>query len=92
MNSLATEVRGAQYTNIDDVVAFVSWLDDELSFLVNTLYLSFTLSWSGKLSAAGSHREFRALTKFVHVHPLYGLFSSAKHEFGCPLLSHGRYQ
>lgn len=32
--SLATEVRAATYTNIEDVVAFVTWLDDELSFLV----------------------------------------------------------
>ncbi|KAG6543864.1 hypothetical protein Mapa_014704 [Marchantia paleacea] len=35
VKSLATEVRGAQYTDIEDVVAFVTWLDDELSFLVD---------------------------------------------------------
>lgn len=34
MQGLATEVRAAAYTNIEDVVAFVDWLDDELSFLV----------------------------------------------------------
>lgn len=32
--ALAAEVRAAVYTNIDDVVAFVNWLDEELSFLV----------------------------------------------------------
>eukprot|EP00249_Psilotum_nudum_P023447 c28876_g1_i1 orf=285-3560(-) len=33
--SLAMEVRAAAYTDIDDVVAFVNWLDEELSFLVD---------------------------------------------------------
>ena len=32
--SLATEVRAASFTNIEDLVAFVNWLDEELSFLV----------------------------------------------------------
>lgn len=32
--SLATEVRAASFSNIDDLVAFVNWLDEELSFLV----------------------------------------------------------
>lgn len=35
VESLAAEVRGAAYTDIEDVVAFVSWLDEELSFLVD---------------------------------------------------------
>lgn len=34
VQSLATEVRAASFTNIDDLVAFVNWLDEELSFLV----------------------------------------------------------
>lgn len=38
--ALAAEVRAAVYTNIDDVVAFVNWLDEELSFLVR---ISLTL-------------------------------------------------
>uniref|UniRef100_A0A0E0LJ22 Protein CHUP1, chloroplastic n=1 Tax=Oryza punctata TaxID=4537 RepID=A0A0E0LJ22_ORYPU len=33
--SLANEVRAAKFINIDDVVAFVNWLDEELSFLVD---------------------------------------------------------
>ncbi|XP_008810982.2 protein CHUP1, chloroplastic [Phoenix dactylifera] len=35
VQSLATEVRAATFANIDDVVSFVSWLDEELSFLVD---------------------------------------------------------
>ncbi|KAL3683136.1 hypothetical protein R1sor_001158 [Riccia sorocarpa] len=35
VKSLAAEIRGAQYTEIEDVVEFVTWLDDELSFLVD---------------------------------------------------------
>lgn len=34
VQSLATEVRAASFTNIEDLVAFVNWLDEELSFLV----------------------------------------------------------
>eukprot|EP00850_Spirogloea_muscicola_P017854 SM000157S02084 [mRNA] locus=s157:309210:315274:+ [translate_table: standard] len=35
VNDLAAEIRAASFTNIDDVVAFVTWLDEELSFLVD---------------------------------------------------------
>ncbi|KAF0906253.1 hypothetical protein E2562_009257 [Oryza meyeriana var. granulata] len=35
VESLANEVRAANFVNIDDVVAFVNWLDEELSFLVD---------------------------------------------------------
>ncbi|KAJ1264212.1 hypothetical protein BS78_09G245900 [Paspalum vaginatum] len=35
VESLANEVREARFVNIDDVVAFVNWLDEELSFLVD---------------------------------------------------------
>lgn len=34
VQSLATEVRAASFTNIEDLVSFVNWLDEELSFLV----------------------------------------------------------
>lgn len=34
VQSLATEVRAATFTNINDLVTFVNWLDEELSFLV----------------------------------------------------------
>lgn len=35
VQSLATEVRAASFTNIEDLVVFVNWLDEELSFLVS---------------------------------------------------------
>ncbi|KAL3578552.1 hypothetical protein D5086_020056 [Populus alba] len=35
VQSLATEVRAASFSTIDDLVAFVNWLDEELSFLVD---------------------------------------------------------
>lgn len=35
--SLATEVRAASFSKIEDVVAFVNWLDEELAFLVSLL-------------------------------------------------------
>lgn len=35
VESLAAEVRAARFTNIEDLVAFVNWLDEELSFLVD---------------------------------------------------------
>lgn len=38
MNSLIQEVNDAVYRNIEDVVAFVKWLDDELCFLVSFQY------------------------------------------------------
>ena len=34
VQSLATEVRAASFTSINDLVSFVNWLDEELSFLV----------------------------------------------------------
>ncbi|PPS00636.1 hypothetical protein GOBAR_AA20048 [Gossypium barbadense] len=34
VNSLIKEVNNAVYHNIEDVVAFVKWLDDELSYLI----------------------------------------------------------
>jgi hypothetical protein len=39
VNSLIREVNNAVYENIDDVVAFVKWLDDELGFLVSCFVL-----------------------------------------------------
>jgi hypothetical protein len=34
VESLANEVRAVSFVHIDDAVAFVNWLDEELSFLV----------------------------------------------------------
>ena len=41
--SLAAEVRAATFSNIEDVVAFVNWLDEELSFLVRHLLCNFVV-------------------------------------------------
>jgi hypothetical protein len=41
VESLASEVRAASFVNIDDVVAFVNWLDEELSFLVSNPTIFF---------------------------------------------------
>jgi len=35
VRTLVTEVRDATFATIEDVVAFVAWLDEELSFLVS---------------------------------------------------------
>ncbi|KAL8121060.1 protein CHUP1, chloroplastic [Apium graveolens] len=35
VQSLAAEVRAATFTNIEDLLVFVNWLDEELSFLVD---------------------------------------------------------
>lgn len=47
VQSLATEVRAASFTSIQDLVAFVNWLDEELSFLVCTLSVSQLHNQSG---------------------------------------------
>jgi hypothetical protein len=35
VRTLVTEIRDATFATIEDVVAFVAWLDEELSFLVS---------------------------------------------------------
>ncbi|KAK4260890.1 hypothetical protein QN277_003951 [Acacia crassicarpa] len=50
--SLATEVRAASFSNIDDLVAFVNWLDEELSFLVDERAVLKHFDWpEGKADA-----------------------------------------
>jgi hypothetical protein len=55
VKSLIKEVTDAAYKDIEDVVAFVKWLDDELGFLVRIFLLlplceqSFQLEQSLKL-------------------------------------------
>ncbi|KAL8533436.1 hypothetical protein ACS0TY_009716 [Phlomoides rotata] len=52
VQSLATEVRAASFTNIDDLVAFVNWLDEELSFLVDERAVLKHFDWpEGKADA-----------------------------------------
>ena len=47
VRSLIREVRRATYTNIEDVVSFVKWLDNEISFLVRIIYFD-KLVWKLK--------------------------------------------
>ncbi|XP_040998015.1 protein CHUP1, chloroplastic-like [Juglans microcarpa x Juglans regia] len=50
--SLATEVRAASFTNIEDLLAFVNWLDEELSFLVDERAVLKHFDWpEGKADA-----------------------------------------
>ncbi|XP_038705385.1 protein CHUP1, chloroplastic isoform X1 [Tripterygium wilfordii] len=52
VQSLATEVRAASFTKIEDLVAFVSWLDEELSFLVDERAVLKHFDWpEGKADA-----------------------------------------
>ncbi|MED6132772.1 hypothetical protein PIB30_021899 [Stylosanthes scabra] len=50
--SLATEVRAASFSNIEDLVPFVNWLDEELSFLVDERAVLKHFNWpEGKADA-----------------------------------------
>ncbi|KAL3510866.1 hypothetical protein ACH5RR_030267 [Cinchona calisaya] len=52
VQSLATEVRAVSFTNIEDLVAFVNWLDEELSFLVDERAVLKHFDWpEGKADA-----------------------------------------
>ncbi|XWS69822.1 hypothetical protein CRYUN_Cryun04dG0211400 [Craigia yunnanensis] len=52
VQSLATEIRAASFTNIEDLVAFVNWLDEELSFLVDERAVLKHFDWpEGKADA-----------------------------------------
>lgn len=43
VRTLATEVWDATIASIEDVVAFVTWLDEDLSFLVGTNSVYYTI-------------------------------------------------
>ncbi|EPS62321.1 hypothetical protein M569_12467, partial [Genlisea aurea] len=50
--SLASEVRGATFSNVEDLLAFVNWLDEELSFLVDERAVLKHFDWpEGKADA-----------------------------------------
>ncbi|GFZ18461.1 hydroxyproline-rich glycoprotein family protein [Actinidia rufa] len=52
VQSLATEVRAASFTSINDLVSFVNWLDEELSFLVDERAVLKHFDWpEGKADA-----------------------------------------
>lgn len=52
VQSLAAEVRAASFANIEDLVTFVNWLDEELSFLVDERAVLKHFDWpEGKADA-----------------------------------------
>ncbi|XP_027365460.1 protein CHUP1, chloroplastic-like isoform X3 [Abrus precatorius] len=52
VTSLASEVRAASFSKIEDLVAFVNWLDEELSFLVDERAVLKHFDWpEGKADA-----------------------------------------
>ncbi|KAJ0961354.1 hypothetical protein J5N97_000561 [Dioscorea zingiberensis] len=52
VQSLAAEVRAASFTDIEDLVSFVNWLDEELSFLVDERAVLKHFDWpEGKADA-----------------------------------------
>ncbi|XP_042463817.1 protein CHUP1, chloroplastic-like [Zingiber officinale] len=52
VESLAAEVRAARFTNVEDLVSFVNWLDEELSFLVDERAVLKHFDWpEGKADA-----------------------------------------
>ncbi|CAI9296723.1 unnamed protein product [Lactuca saligna] len=52
VESLASEVRAASFTDIEDLVTFVNWLDEELSFLVDERAVLKHFDWpEGKADA-----------------------------------------
>ncbi|CAI9096300.1 OLC1v1032404C1 [Oldenlandia corymbosa var. corymbosa] len=65
VQSLATEVRAASFTKIEDLVAFVNWLDEELSFLVDERAVLKHFDWpEGKADALREAAfEFQDLVK-----------------------------
>ncbi|CAO2208812.1 unnamed protein product [Urochloa humidicola] len=52
VRTLAAEVRDATFANVEDVVAFVAWLDEELSFLVDEQAVLKHFEWPEKRADA----------------------------------------
>ncbi|GAV65607.1 hypothetical protein CFOL_v3_09122 [Cephalotus follicularis] len=70
VNSLIREVKSAVYPNIEDVVAFVKWLDDELCFLVDERAVLKHFDWPEKKAdilreAAFGYRDLKKLESEV---------------------------
>ncbi|MQL98726.1 hypothetical protein Taro_031432, partial [Colocasia esculenta] len=70
VKSLIKEVNSAVYHNIEDVIAFVKWLDDELSFLVDERAVLKHFDWPEKKAdtlreAAFGYRDLKKLESEV---------------------------
>ncbi|KAF6147309.1 hypothetical protein GIB67_009792 [Kingdonia uniflora] len=66
VNSLIREVNGAVYQDIEEVVSFVKWLDDELCFLVDERAVLKHFDWPEKKAdtlreAAFGYRDLKKL-------------------------------
>ncbi|KAL2244565.1 protein CHUP1, chloroplastic-like [Sesamum indicum] len=73
VNSLIREVNNAVYQNIEDVLAFVKWLDDELSFLVDERAVLKHFEWPEKKAdtlreAAFGYSDLRKLEQEVSIY------------------------
>ncbi|KAF0889643.1 hypothetical protein E2562_030124 [Oryza meyeriana var. granulata] len=68
VESLANEVRAANFVNIDNVVAFVNWLDEELSFLVDERAVLKHFGWPESKTDALREAafEYQDLLKLEH--------------------------
>ncbi|XP_047158361.1 protein CHUP1, chloroplastic-like [Vigna umbellata] len=71
VNSLIREVKNAVYQNIEDVVAFVKWLDDELCFLVDERAVLKHFDWPEKKAdtlreAAFGYQDLKKLESEVY--------------------------
>ncbi|CAN4080300.1 unnamed protein product [Withania somnifera] len=70
VNSLIAEVNNAVYSDIEDVVAFVKWLDDELCFLVDERAVLKHFDWPERKAdilreAAFGYRDLKKLENEV---------------------------
>lgn len=70
VNFLIREVNNAVYQNIEDVVAFVKWLDDELCFLVDERAVLKHFEWPEKKAdtlreAAFGYRDLKKLEQEI---------------------------
>ncbi|RWR85779.1 protein CHUP1, chloroplastic-like protein [Cinnamomum micranthum f. kanehirae] len=73
VNLLIREVNGAVYRDIEDVVAFVKWLDDELCFLVDERAVLKHFNWPEKKAdtlreAAFGYRDLKKLESEVSLY------------------------
>nr|XP_043625474.1 protein CHUP1, chloroplastic [Erigeron canadensis] len=68
VESLASEVRAASFTDIEDLLTFVNWLDEELSFLVDERAVLKHFDWpEGKADAFREAAfEYQDLKKLEH--------------------------
>ncbi|TVU46399.1 hypothetical protein EJB05_05933, partial [Eragrostis curvula] len=70
VRTLATEVREATFADIEDVVTFVTWLDEELSFLVDEQAVLKHFDWPEKRAdalrdAAARYQALQQLEKQI---------------------------